>query len=182
MHVDSRVRKCIVVLLTSVFIVMIVGCSVINPEPPPIVWNEGKEKKDELLHEAAAAAEQDVNINTAGWVLGGTLSSALGTGLGTIIAAATLEGDEWGWDRSESVMILTGFIGPPIVMLMYADRPVPVVKIPPERLIGKSPEYIEAYTHFYREKTRVARTQAGLFGCVATPILLGLSGLLNVLD
>ena len=67
-----------------------------------------------------------------------------------------------------------GYLLPPVGIIgSYSYRPVP----PPSRLIGKSPEYISAYTTTYKSKRgniQVRWTSAGcLSGCVVIAIGLG---------
>ena len=67
-----------------------------------------------------------------------------------------------------------GYLFPPTGIIgSYSYRPVP----PPSRLIGKSPEYISAYTTTYKSKRgniQVLWTSAGcLSGCVVIAIGLG---------
>ena len=49
--------------------------------------------------------------------------------------------------------ILLGVLAVPIGVHMYPHNAMP----PPDRLLGKSPEYIEAYTHAYKSRTVLLR-------------------------
>ena len=48
---------------------------------------------------------------------------------------------------------ILGVLAVPIGVHMYPHNAMP----PPERLLGKSPEYIEAYTHAYKSRTVLLR-------------------------
>ncbi len=48
--------------------------------------------------------------------------------------------------------------------------------LPPERLIGKSPEYIEAYREAYKEEVRVRRLGSMGFGCLLGCLFMGFIG------
>ena len=54
---------------------------------------------------------------------------------------------------------------------------------PPERLVGKSPEYVEVYTQAYQAKVRNLRKSAAVPGCLTTVFSTGiLIILLSALD
>ena len=48
------------------------------------------------------------------------------------------------------------------------DSPTP----PADRLLGKSPEWVNAYTKAYKNVTRQHRTEATLIGCMAGGVVL----------
>ncbi len=71
--------------------------------------------------------------------------------------------------------ILLGALAVPIGVHMYPHNATP----PPEQLLGKSPEYIEAYTQIYKSKTASLRKTlvtkgsiAGNLGFVVAMLLL----------
>ena len=49
--------------------------------------------------------------------------------------------------------VLLGVCAVPIGVQIYSHNATP----PPERLLGKSPEYIEAYTHAYKSRAGLLR-------------------------
>ena len=59
--------------------------------------------------------------------------------------------------------ILLGVLAVPIGVHMYPHNAMP----PPERLLGKSPEYIEAYTQIYKSKTASLRKTLVTKGSIA---------------
>ena len=103
--------------------------------------------------EAATAAEADANKD---------VSKLLCVSAGCVLSALFFLPSPYGY-----LFPPTGIIG------SYSYRPVP----PPSRLIGKSPEYISAYTTTYKSKRgniQVLWTSAGcLSGCVVIAIGLG---------
>ena len=52
----------------------------------------------------------------------------------------------------------------------------------PERLIGKSPEYIDVYTDAYKKKVRQLREDSAVIGGVGIACLMGCMVILMVLD
>ena len=58
--------------------------------------------------------------------------------------------------------ILLGAFAMPIIVDLYPYNPTP----PPERLLGKSPEYVEAYTQIYTSKTTSLRKRLVTAGSI----------------
>ena len=70
--------------------------------------------------------------------------------------------------------VLLGVCAVPIGVQVYPHN----APIPPERLLGKSPEYIEAYTHAYKSRTALLRkifvtagSIAGNLGVMTTSVI-----------
>ena len=61
------------------------------------------------------------------------------------------------------IAILLGGLAVPIGVHMYPHNAMP----PPERLLGKSPEYIEAYTQIYKSETASLRKTLVTKGSIA---------------
>lgn len=60
--------------------------------------------------------------------------------------------------------ILFGVLAVPICVHLYPHSPTP----PPERLLGKPPEYVAAYTHAYRSKAISLRKRWVTAGSIAS--------------
>ena len=59
---------------------------------------------------------------------------------------------------------LLGVFAVPTAVFVYPHNPTP----PPERLLGKSPEYIQAYTHAYKSRTALLRKIFVTAGSIAS--------------
>ncbi|MCY4552547.1 MAG: hypothetical protein OXC79_02625 [Candidatus Poribacteria bacterium] len=129
--------------------------------------------------ETKAAAEQDASndinkplwfgIGAGGALLGCTVGAIAGCAVGSMINSEPHPLSSFGVvlpNDEQSVGTLVGGavggIGSLIWILNYQSRP------PPERLIGKSPEYIEFYTNAYRTKTRSLHKQSAAAGAAIT--------------
>lgn len=138
--------------------------------------------------EVKAAAEQDArnDLNKPLWFITGmsVVGCALvGGAVGCLVASSNDSGDGGlGFaplidfsDQAEigGVIGLTaGTFAPLIWTYFYQSNP------PPERLLGKSPEYVESYTNTYKAKTRQLRT---FWAAAGTAIGCGLTiGLMRV--
>ena len=103
------------------------------------------------ITEAKRDAEADVNK----WVWRGAGVAALGCiTLGFI--GGILATDSYGGGFLGSGV---GCLVPPISIYSYKSGP------PPERLIGKSPEYVKVYTETYKSKVRQLRFKQAGSGC-----------------
>ena len=135
---------------------------------------------------AKAAAERDASndLNKPLWFLAGmsAVGCALIGGYVGCLAGSSIDSGGGGLgfapliDFSDSVGIgcliglTAGALAPLMGIYYYQSNP------PPERLLGKSPEYVEAYTNAYRAKTRRLGTfwaAAGIAGGLGS-CLLGL--------
>ena len=132
--------------------------------------------------EAKVAAERDASsdINQLLWVgagvgtlAAGCLVAAIGMRIGNFIAPPPeprldfmpLLGISGGEVVGGCVGCAVGLILPIWAIYKYQSPP------PPERLIGKSPEYVEFYTDAYIAKSRSLRTKWATIGAI---LLLGL--------
>ena len=144
---------------------------------------------DALRLEAKAAADQDArsDVNTGLWFcagvgvlcIGSTVGGLTGFGVGSIINSKRDSGDYIGWailfpNTTQIVGMFVGaavgVLGPPIRIYNYQPNP------PPERLIGKSPEYVEFYVDAYRIKSRSIRMKSVAAGAITgcgLPIIIG---------
>ena len=71
--------------------------------------------------------------------------------------------------------ILLGAFAMPIIVDLYPHNPTP----PPERLLGKSPEYVEAYTQIYTSKITSLRKRLVTTGSITGNIGVILATLLT---
>ena len=134
--------------------------------------------------EAKAAAERDasINFNQPLWCLGGgaivTLAgvsgAALGFGVGQaidpaqgceLISTGMIVGCIGGWG--------IGLSAPLYAIYKYRGT------VPSERLIGKSPEYVEIYTKVYRQKIGLLRTTRAAAGAALIHLGVYAIGLLT---
>ena len=110
--------------------------------------------------QAKADAHKDVNrdMRESLWFLSGLVGSSAGayTGcLSGILAGILIEDLDILPDAVPAVdscgiggILLFGILAVPISVHLYPHSP----RLPPERLLGKSPEYVVAYTQAYRSK------------------------------
>ena len=143
--------------------------------------------------EAKVAAERDASsgINRPLWfgagagiaIVGGSIGACIGAAVGSIINPGTYSDDSFYPSYALSRAQCTGpFIGlaigglaPLIGIYTYQGNPHP------ERLVGKSPEYVESYTDTYKATTRSIRTKwAAAGGLIGVGVGIGcLSSLWN---
>lgn len=72
-------------------------------------------------------------------------------------------------DVSKGHWFLGGCFGGVVgVIVGYAVPPDPSAT----RLLGKSPEYVAAYTDAYRERAKMVQTNNALIGCVVSGLLI----------
>ena len=120
--------------------------------------------------EALAAAEQDVSrdVNKLLWFSAGVGSvviiGPLGAYAGNVVIGGTIDPVSG---------VLAGFVigatGPLFLIDNYDPDP------PSERLVGKSPEYIDYYTKTYKSKAKSIRKRSATVGCLFGCCLFGLA-------
>lgn len=137
-----------------------------------------------LRLEVKAAAEQDASddLNKPLWFISGTTAvgcALIGGFIGCLVGESTApSGGGLGFapliDFSDSA-VTVGLIGcaagalvPFIGIYNYQGNP------PSERLLGKSPEYVESYTNAYKVKARLLRTSMAVAGAATAGGGLGL--------
>ena len=145
-------------------------------------------QQDAVQAQAKADAEDDMSDRSAMWFLLGGLGSTAGCLLGCAggcLLAARLD-PQGGFHTffipaapsqvgcAAGATILLGVLAVPIGVHMYPHNAMP----PPERLLGKSPEYIEAYTQIYKSKTASLRKTLVTKGSIAGNVGLVLAMLL----
>ena len=117
--------------------------------------------------EADASADMSDRSKARLFLLGGVGSTA-GCLLGCI-GGFLLGGPSYESSNSQANFALTGSVllgvcAVPIAVFRYPHT----VTLPPERLLGKSPEYIEAYTHAYKSRTVFLRKIFVTAGSIAS--------------
>ena len=137
-----------------------------------------------IMREAKVAAERDASndINKLSWfgagvgtLAAGCLGGIVGMLVGDLIAPPPEPRLDFmplldiggGAVNGGCVGFAVGLILPIRAIYKYQSSP------PPERLIGKSPEYVEFYTNAYAAKSRSLRTKWAAVGAAAPVLLLG---------
>ena len=115
-------------------------------------------------------AEQDADNAFYEWIwigLGGTgvaLTGFAGGGIGALAGVTILQSD----DAVTTACLTIGCIGAGSVFFMggavYGIYKWFPVTLPPERLIGKSPEYVQAYTAAYKKRIGWLRASRATIG------------------
>ncbi|MDE0401756.1 MAG: hypothetical protein OYL97_10810 [Candidatus Poribacteria bacterium] len=132
---------------------------------------------------AKTAAEQDASndVNRLLWFGAGMGLAAMGITVGALtgcLVGSAINPETEGWygvpvpNEAQVIGPLVGStlgcLASPIGISRYSSNP-PVV-----RLLGKSPEYVEAYTNAYRAKARSLRTSSATVGAAIVGGGLGL--------
>ena len=135
--------------------------------------------------QAKADAKADMSDRSAMWfllgVMGSTAGCLLGCAGGCLLGARLnpFGGTSIFPSPSEAgcgagVALLLGALAVPIGVHTYPHNAMP----PPERLLGKSPEYIEAYTQIYKSETASLRKTLATKGSIAGNVAFALAMLL----
>ncbi len=117
--------------------------------------------------EADASADMSDRLKAKWFLLGGVGSTA-GCLLGCI-GGSLLGGPSYESTNSQAYFMLAGSVfcgvcAVPIAVFRYPHNVTP----PPERLLGKSPEYIETYTQAYKSRTVFLRKIFVTAGSIAS--------------
>ena len=123
--------------------------------------------------EAITTAEQDAinDVNKFLWFVaglaalsvGGLVGCLTGCAVGSIIQPSSPSGLFY-FESSDAgeVGALVGFAAGALVPLLWIRAYEP--NLPPNRFIGKSPEYIDLYTDAYKKKAKSLRTKSAVGG------------------
>ena len=110
--------------------------------------------------QAQAEADASADMSKADWFMLGVWGSTVGCFLGCAggCLLGRLHPDYTSGSISETQLalaggVLLGVCAVPTAVFVYPHNITP----PPERLLGKSPEYIEAYTQAYKSRTTLLR-------------------------
>ena len=135
-------------------------------------YGSTRAQQDSIEEQAKMAAERDAKTDVNGplWFMAGVGASSSGiacSGLVLIWNAYNAPLSSSSTYTELVFVILGGGLGASIPFIYsYGYQPVP----PPERFIGKSPEYIDFYTDTYKRKTRQIRATSTAIGAVLLPI------------
>ena len=115
-------------------------------------------QQDSVQAQAEADASADMSDKSkAKWFLLGGVGSTAGCLLGCI-GGALLGGPGYESTNSQAYFMLAGSVLCGVCAVLIAVFRYPHnVTPPPERLLGKSPEYMEAYTQAYKSRTVLLR-------------------------
>ena len=108
---------------------------------------------------AEAEADASADMSKDKWFMLGVMGSTAGCPLGCVggaLLGKTIFSNESGNSQMNCALagsVLLGVCAVPIGVQIYPHNATP----PPERLLGKSPEYIEAYTHAYKSRAGLLR-------------------------
>ena len=147
----------------------------------------GFAQQNSVQAQAAADASADISdMSKVKWFLLGGIGSTIGCFLGC--AAGCLLGETIFSNASRNSQmncalagsVLLGVCAVPIGVQMYPHNATP----PPERLLGKSPEYVQAYTQVYKSRTVFLRkifvtagSIASNLGVMTTSVIIFLYGM-----
>ena len=113
--------------------------------------------EQQVAVQAQAEADASADMSKDKWFALGAVGSTVGCLLGCI-GGSLLGGPCYGSSNSQGNLMLAGSVlcgvcAVPIAVFRYPHNVTP----PPERLLGKSPEYMEAYTQAYKSRTVLLR-------------------------
>ena len=117
--------------------------------------------------EADASADMSDRSKVKWFVLGAAGSTAgclLGCVGGFLLGGHSYESSKSQANLGLAGSVLLGVCAVPIAVFGYPHNVTP----PPERLLGKSPEYIDAYTHAYKSRTALLRKIFVTAGSIAS--------------
>ena len=108
--------------------------------------------------QAQAEADASADMSKDKWFVLGAAGSTVGCllgGLGGSLLGGAFSNESRN-SQEDCILagaVLLGVCAVPITVFGYPHNVTP----PPKRLLGKSPEYIEAYTHAYKSRTVLLR-------------------------
>ena len=119
--------------------------------------------------EALTAAEQDAgrDVNKLGWFSAGLASAVIGGPVGAFAGGVIGRNISGGEVMGVFAGLVVGATAPFFLIDNYDPGP------PSERLVEKSPEYIDYYTKAYKSKTKSIRKRSATVGCLFGGCLLG---------
>ena len=150
----------------------------------------GLAQQNSIQAQAEADALRDINrdMTKSLWFMSGLVGSSVGCpagAIGAFLCGAIVDfsstpncisflSDDPLWACTGAGAIVLGVLTVPAAIFIYPHNPSP----PLERLLGKPPEYIEAYLQTYRSKTVSLRRELVTAGsitanvCIAATLLL----------
>ena len=149
-----------------------------NAEVPASKTTIAPDKLHAITVAARVDAEQDVD--ELKWLAGSFLAGATGTALMSgsfaIYVGTELVRSSCGGDPVDCTpLVLSSGCGLALYSLPIAYATSVQPSPPPERLLGKSPEYVKAYTSVYVKNVKRLRNRSMIMG-YAVPTLLGALG------
>lgn len=131
-----------------------------------------QQKSVEVQAKMAAERDAKTDVNRLLWTCIGCLSIYLSIGVGAYFAIE--ESDSWllGFSISEE-SILRGVCVGGLFCGAFSWGAISYPSYPPsERLLGKSPEYVDFYTDAYKAKTKRLRAKWAAVGAAPLAVLL----------
>ena len=119
--------------------------------------------------QAKMAAEQDAKADVNGllWTGTGCLSACLGIGVGTAVGVSIIESGTWLENVERGILggvctggLVCGLFS--LVAISYRSDPSP------QRLLGKSPEYVDFYAAAYKTKIQQRRAKFAAVGALTS--------------
>ena len=110
-----------------------------------------QQKSVEVQAKMAAERDAKADVNRLLWTGAGCLSACLGAGVGFGVGVSIIESGNWLENVEEGILggvcvggLVCGLFS--LSVISYRSDP------PPQRLLGKSPEYVDFYTAAYKAK------------------------------
>ena len=131
-----------------------------------------------------AKVDAEADMSSDAWFLLGALAPVgclIGYAIGTAIDPKSVKSDYFSyscWTTPNETQINSACTGLAVGMLML---PVSMAAIPvnpsPERFLGKSPEYVSAYTTVYKQQTQNSRMKMMAAGVAVGSVITTLIGM-----
>ena len=137
-----------------------------------------QQKSVEVQAKMAAERDAKANVNGLLWTGTGCLSACLGAGIGVGVGAAIIESGNWLENFEEGILggvCVGGLVCGVFSLGVISYRSYP----PPQRLLGKSPKYVDFYTAAYRAKIQQRRTKFVAVGALTFCSLMVLPSLIE---
>ena len=147
---------------------------------PFMTFAQPNPKYEDERAAAKADAERDADndVNKLTWGCVGGVLGVVGTAsavLGCLVAAFEAESGD-GLSADETLAVSLFIFGGGIVAVSPAVLAISIKPTPPsERLLGKSPEYVDTYVDTYVRKVRHHRRMATVKGAAVGAGILGIS-------
>lgn len=125
-------------------------------------------QQDSIEVQAKMDAERDANadVNRLLWAGAGCLSFLLGAAAGVVTGAAIIEGGNL-LENTEIGVLAGAVVGASTGCLFSLGITSRHSAPPPQRLLGKSPEYVDSYTTVYKTKIKQRRRKSAVVGALA---------------
>ena len=171
MKIRSTFHASVFLIAVLVFSLPVVTLAQQNAEVPASEATIEPDKLQAIVATAKADAERDVN--GAIWFAGSFLGSAVGGTVAVYSCGVYILVSAFGGDGSAPIL-LAGGCGLALFSLPIAYAILDTPSPPPERLLGKSPEYVKAYTSVYVRSAK-RRRNISIAGGYAVSALIGVA-------